>query len=129
MGAQDGQERGVLEPARVELGIIVVAAHVVARVGGVEQRRMRRMVLRGQILPAAGVVGPVGDARGREVEAGGNLALQRVPGGIDVGRPEDGSVALRAQVGVAREDQRAPFRLVLAEAVVERARCGRADRR
>ncbi len=59
VGAQDGQEGGVLEPARVKLRVIVVAADIGARIGGIEQRRVRRMVLCGQILPAAGVVGPV----------------------------------------------------------------------
>jgi hypothetical protein len=78
------------------------------------------VVLGGQVLPAAGVVGPVSQPGGREIEAGGYLALERVPGGIDVRGPEDGPVPLRAEVGGAGEDQRAPLRLVLAEAVVER---------
>ena len=105
MGAEDGQESGVLEPARVELGIVVVAADVVARVGGIEQRLVGGAMLGGQILPAAGIVGPVGDAGGGKVQAGGDLALERVPGGIDVGGPEDGAVVLRAGEGVAGEDE------------------------
>ena len=68
---------------------------------------MCRMMLRRQILPAADVLRPIGDAGGGEVEAGGDLALQRVPRGINIGRPEHCSVALRAEVGVARKNQRA----------------------
>ncbi len=107
MRAHDGQERRVLEPARVELGIIVVATDIVARIGGIEQRRMRRMMLGRQILPAAGVVRPVGNARSREIEAGGNLAPVGVPCGIDVRRPDDRAVALHAEVRIARKNQRA----------------------
>ena len=41
------------------------------------------------------------------VQAGRNLALERVPGGIDIGGPDDGSLALHAGVRIAGEDQRA----------------------
>src|SRR5580693_9440616 len=75
-----------------------------------------------QILNAAGIVGPVGHPGSREIQAGGYLPLERVPGGIDVRGPENCSVPLRARVGVPREDQRAPLRLVLAKAVVKRRR-------
>jgi hypothetical protein len=81
---------------------------------------MSRMVLGGQILPAPGVVGPVRQAGGREVQAGGNLPLERIPGGVNVRRPEDGSIALRACVRVAGENQRPAIGLVFAESVIER---------
>ena len=120
VGAEDGQKRGVLEPAGIKLRVVIVAAHVGASVGWIQQRLVGWMVLSGQILPSAGVVGPVGQPRSRKIQAGGNLPLERVPGGIDVGRPEDRTVPLRACIGVARQDQRPPLRLVLAEAVIER---------
>ena len=78
------------------------------------------MVHRGKILPTTGVVGPVRDPRSRNVETGGYLPLERVPGGIDIGGPHNGAVALHAREGVAREDQRSPAGFVFAEAVVER---------
>ncbi len=56
VGAQDRQERSILEPARVELGIVIVSADIVARVGRIEQRRVCGMMLAGQILPAADVL-------------------------------------------------------------------------
>ena len=74
---------------------------------------------RGQMLPAAGVVAPICQARGGEVEAGGNLAFKRPMSG-DIGGPEDGAVALRAEVGVARENEGA-MRRIAAEAVVDGA--------
>src|ERR1039458_10048357 len=82
---------------------------------------MLRMMLGGQILPAANVVGPVSETGRGKVEAGRNLALQRVPSRINVRRPEQRSVALRAQVSVARKNERALLH-VAPEAVINRRR-------
>src|SRR5208337_4986416 len=117
---EDRQERGVLEPARVELRIVVIATYVRARVRGIKQRRLSGMVLGGQILPAARVVGPVGQPGGCQVQTCGYLAAQCVPGGGDIGGPEDRPIALRAEIGVARQSQRTLLWLVLAESVVKR---------
>ena len=78
---------------------------------------VRRMVLGRQVLPAADVVAPVRHAGRGEIEPRGNLALERVPGGVDIRGPEHGAVVLRAEVGVAGEDQRTLLH-VAAEAVV-----------
>src|SRR5580658_8884937 len=120
MSAHDGKERGVLEPASVKFWVIVVTAHIVARIRRIEQRRMSGVMFRRQILVATSVVGPVGDAGGSEVKASRNLALQRVPRRINVGGPNDGAIALHPQVSIAGENQRALSRLVLAETVVKR---------
>src|ERR1035438_4754031 len=77
------------------------------------------MMLVGQILPAANVVSPVSQARRSKVQPGGNLALQRVPGRINVRRPEHSSVALRAQVSVAGKNQR-PRLHIAPEALINR---------
>src|ERR1022692_606429 len=82
---------------------------------------MRRMMLGGQILPAANVVGPVSEAGRGNVQPGRYLALQRVPSRINVRRPEQRSVALRAQVSVARKNERALLH-VAPEAVINRRR-------
>src|ERR1700733_9463733 len=79
---------------------------------------MLRFVFRGKILPSADVVGPIGHPRGREVEPGRNLALQSVPGRVDIRRPNDGSVPLRAKISVARENQRTVINIA-PEAVVD----------
>ena len=82
---------------------------------------MLRMMHRGQILPAAGVVAPVIQAGSGDVEPGRNLPLQRIPGRKNIRRPDDGAVVLDAEIAVAGEDQGAVIG-VLAESVVER--CG-----
>src|SRR5260370_411209 len=72
-------EGAVLEPANVELRIVVIATDVCSSVGGVEQRRTVRRMRGGQILPAANIRTPVGHSRRDEIDPGGQLALQRVP--------------------------------------------------
>src|ERR1700677_2246583 len=79
------------------------------------------MVYRGKILPAADIVSPVGNARSREIKARGYLAFERVPGGVDIPGPEDGSVPLRPEVGIARKNERALFE-VTADAFINRGR-------
>src|ERR1700734_2202671 len=81
---------------------------------------MSGVMFRRQILVTTSVIGPVSDAGGSEVEAGRNLALQRVPRRINVGGPNDSAIALHPQVGIAGENQRAPSRFVLAETVIKR---------
>src|SRR5581483_4081136 len=85
MGAHDPQERTVFEPAGEEFGIVVVSANIVARVRWIKQRRVRRMMFGGEILPTADIVRPVRHSAGCEVEASGNLAFVRVPRGKDIG--------------------------------------------
>ena len=60
-----------------------------------------------QILPTADVGAPIGHAGSDKIDAGGYLALQGVPVAADVGRPEDGSIVLRSEVGVASQNERA----------------------
>src|SRR5580698_8189835 len=71
-----------------------------------------------KVLPAADVGAPVGHAGGSEVDAGRHLAFERVPVAADVRGPEGGAVALRAQVRIARQDQRTRLQ-VAAEAVID----------
>src|ERR1039457_5846867 len=82
---------------------------------------MLRMMVGGQILPAANVVGPVSETGRGKVQPGRNLALQRVPSRINVRRPEQRSVGLPAQKSVPRKKGRALLH-VAPEAVINRRR-------
>src|SRR5579884_2214826 len=81
---------------------------------------LRVMHLR-QRLPSACIVAPVGQARRSKIEGGWNLAFECIPGGRDVRRPEDGAIALRPQVSIAREHQGAMLG-VSAEAIIDSSR-------
>ena len=116
---KNGKERRILKPAGVEFRIIIVTADIRSRIGRIEQRRVQGMMFLGQILPPPDVVGPIRHARSGEVETRRNLPLQGVPGGIDIRRPEHGATALRSQVSVPREDERATGN-VPAKAIVDR---------
>src|SRR5450631_1465985 len=83
---------------------------------------MVRMMFPGKILPTASVVRPVSDSRCCKVQSRWNLATQRVPCWVNIRGPENGPVSLRSQVSVARKNQRALARKVLAESVVKRGR-------
>src|ERR1700761_5493228 len=90
------------------------------RVRRVEQRRMLRLMNLRQILPSAGVVGPICKAGCCEVEAGRDLALEGIPRSMDVTGPEDGAVRLCAEICIAGENERSPLRQVSAETIIER---------
>src|ERR1700733_16269802 len=66
---------------------------------------MSGMMLRRKILPATDIVPPVSNPGSRRIEPGRNLSPQRIPGGIDIRRPEDRAVVLGAGIRIPREDQ------------------------
>ncbi len=78
------------------------------------------MMHSGQRLPSSGIIAPVSQPRSGEVEARWDLPFEGIPCACDVRRPEDCSVALRAQISVAREDKPA-MRRIVAETIVNRA--------
>ena len=96
-------EGSIFEPAGVQLRVVIVAAHVIACIRWVQQRR---------------VSGMISNAGSRYIEPGGNLAAERIPGGKNIRRPEDGPIVLRAEIGIARQDERTMGNIA-AETVIE----------
>ena len=86
VNAIDRVQRAELMPARVEFLVlgIVFAANIIDK-------------------EAAGVLSPIGQARHGDVDAAGNLRVQRVPACRGVARPRHGGVALLACPGRTRE--------------------------
>lgn len=103
--AQCRQEGAVLEPAREQFRIVVVLADGLLAAARIDQRLPGGPGRLRQPLPAADIVAPVGDAGSGHVQASGDLAGQRFPRRVDVGRPEQGAGALGTEIGGARQDQ------------------------
>src|SRR5439155_25638943 len=76
-------EGAELEPARVQLARVFLRRHEAADVGS-----------------------PIRDPTQPGVDGDRNMRAQRLPGGIDVARPEEGAVTLHARVPVAVERER-----------------------
>ena len=102
--AQGRRKYAVAEPAREQLGIIRIIGRHRGRPCRIEQHRTCRL-WPVRPLPAADVAAPIGHAACGETEPGRHLPLQRLPGRLDVRRPEQPAVALCAQIGGARQDQ------------------------
>ena len=100
MRSEDGTERAVLKPARVEL---------------LESGIGERVVVRRPV--SANVGGPIWIPRQRKIETGRDLVAQAPVGAVDVSRPDGGSYALLAEERRARE-QKDALALVLRFPVV-----------
>jgi hypothetical protein len=68
---------------------------------------------------AADIVGPVGNARHREIDSGRDLVAKIIPARGDVARPQAGAGALDAAEARAGEDERPRVRTILDEVVVD----------
>ena len=94
VGAHHGHKGAQLQPAGVQLPV----AQILAALGIVAAAEP--ILARGHEEPAD-VKGPVGLARGGEVQPLGDLAAQGLPAGADVPGPGDGGVAVLAGEGGA----------------------------
>src|SRR6185437_2354093 len=65
-----------------------------------------------QLPETTHVVGPVGYSRSGDIQARGDLPLQRIPGGGDIGGPEYRCIALSACERRTRQNQGALTRVV-----------------
>ena len=100
VGAHYRLESAPLEPAHKQFGVILVIVDVLPRIRGVYQWFVGRMVVGGDIRreETGDVRIPIGHAAGSKVQSGGDRTFQHIPGRVDIARPEDGTVALRAKV-------------------------------
>ena len=119
MGTEIRLERPILKPPRIQLGVVIVPANVIPSIRRIEQRRMRRMMHRRQILPTANVIPPISNPRSRNIQPGRNLPPQRIPVGINIRRPENRAVMLRPR-DTRRATESAPVRNIPPETVIER---------
>ena len=120
MGPEDRLKRFPLKPAHIELGIIVIPAHHVARVTCIQQRRMRWSMRAGEVLIPTRIRAPVGHAAAYEIQACRDGAAQHVPRGLNVGRPENRAVPLCAQICVTGKNQ-CPLLQIATVAVIDRS--------
>src|SRR6185437_14645711 len=89
-------EHAILEPTHIQLRVIIIPTDIVARGGRIDERLVYGMMDGRKLPEAPHVIGPVRNSRSGDIQARGDLPLQRVPGGGDIGGPEYGCVALSA---------------------------------
>src|ERR1039458_2863895 len=80
---------------------------------------MQGMVNDGQVEESSRIAAPVGHAGRGEIEARWNLPPEGIPGREDIGGPEDGPIALRTEIGGARQNHGAAIEIAT-EPVVNR---------
>ena len=95
VGAEDGAEHAVLEPACVEF----------LERGIGEWILVRRPI-------AADVGGPIWISRQREIETSGNLVAQSPVGAVDISRPDGSAYALLAEKRGTRKQKHALARVL-----------------
>ncbi len=121
MSAEVRLKRPILKPPRIQLGIVIVPAHVIPSIRRIEQRRMRRMMHLRQILPTPDIISPISNPRSRNIQPGRNLPPQRIPIGINIRRPENRPIMLCPGIRVPGKNQR-PVRNIPPETVIDRRR-------